>query len=145
MVIEFMHFIPKDIQILIWAFILFLGYLHLNYWIFKKKGPGSSPILMSLMGREYNLTFGLVVASPYLIAVIMVSVFYASEDLIKIPGLRLVLGVMSIYLILSILFNLWGQKFLKSRGINPKPEGWKGFWQRVKEYGEKCDKTDSPT
>jgi hypothetical protein len=137
MTINILQNISRDLQTLIWSFFLYVAYLLVNYLIYKKKGVNFSPITNILFKSGYELTFGIVVASPFLIAVLIVSVLFALHDIHNFLVGRLIVNAIFIYLFLSILVNLWGQWFLKSKGVNPKPDGWKGFWKRVKENAER--------
>lgn len=135
--------LPKDLHASFLAFVFFFLYLVLNFLIYKKLGPAHSPITQSLLRRGYDLTFGIVVATTYIVAALLSFVIIALPALSSFNFGRMILVTIIMYLITAIAFNFWGQYFLKIKGINPKPAGWRGFWSTVKYNAEQYKKKHS--
>jgi hypothetical protein len=135
--------IPNEIQILVLTIILFVINLLWNWLIYKTKGPSRCPVTSTLIDREYDLTYGMISATPFIFLAVIVYIVYSEFGVQSISFTKTAYYTVGFYVLLSIAFNLWGQRFLRKRGVNPKPEGWKGFWKTYMENLKKYKETHS--
>ncbi len=116
--------ISIELQILIWALIIFFLYFLMNLLLFKIYGYKASPIHNNLKFHNYNSGFGFVVASLYLLIICFCYLVYFWNDFINIFSYKffMILTIGS-YGILSIILNLWAINFLKSQEVKIKFKG----------------------
>ncbi|MBD3421450.1 MAG: hypothetical protein GF398_15135 [Chitinivibrionales bacterium] len=125
--------------ILAGGFALFAIYAAFDGWLLKKHGSRMSTIRGTLIDDGYDSTYGLLVALIYPVSVTictLVYILFYSREAVSIKQLAISTGV--IYAILVFTLNVWGKRYLLSKGLSPRPKnGYKGFRQSLRENIEK--------
>lgn len=133
----------EEFLILGCALLLCISYAIVDAWFFKKFGSAGSTLRGNLVECGYDSTYGVLSALMYPIAVLacyLVLLVVSDPDVVS---LRVLIALtFLIYLVLVAVLNMWGKRYLKSRGLDAAPKnGYKGWLQNFKDnYKEMREK-----
>ena len=130
----------SEISILATSLVLFVLTFVWDHWSLGRFGPSASPFRGNLIKIGYDSTFGILAALDFVLMVIVV-VCVKTIAAIGAPFSiqNLIIGTLSICVILAIVLNVWGKRYLVSKGIDPeRKDGHKGFVRNYREALEKA-------
>ena len=127
----------KELAMVSISIILYCIFLYVVELSSKYRDGGESPNKETLLITGYHFTFGIVAASPLLIILLLLIFLELIYDFFKDLNYSYVLAFSGIaFVIIAIVFNHWGKKFLAKRGLFSK-ENYKGFYKQYREELEK--------
>jgi len=128
--------------IILLACALILSFLYLGFdgIMFKKFGSNMSTYRGILMDKGFDSAFAVVGGFIYPLSVLICFIFCHLIGICENLALKpLAIATAIIYFAFVIGLNIWGKRFLISRGIEPvSKDGYKGFVQIYKEELEKA-------
>lgn len=130
----------NEIGLLLGALVMCLLYLGFDGMMFNKFGSNMSTYRGILIDKGFDVTFAVVGAFIYPISVgicyIIFSLIGYSKNISVKP---IAIATLIIYFAFVWGLNIWGRRFLISKGIEPvSKDGYKGFVQNYKEALEKA-------
>jgi hypothetical protein len=129
-------FCKGDYCLIVLSWFILSIYFGIEYLVYKKFGRNATINTLIICG--YGWTYGLTVATGYIIsafiALLFLNIFYQMQITLNVG---LLLELLINYLISVCVINIWAKNYLKKRGIKPNPYyGFRGFFKICKEKFE---------